>query len=291
MNQNDDGDICLDMISCIKLFKPVELSRTRKKETNSVATPTEVTAYKSLCGVMNFLGASVLPQASLAASLLQQRVSKLTVDNMREANKVVAEILKLSPLINYRHQQPRVTNACIQTFSDASFNIKSNQDYGQSGIITGLSADTLSGDSIYHVLDWSSQKQRRASNSTYGAEILACVDADDRGFHLKQAFHSLFPMKPLRHILNVDSRCLYDTVTTLHEGKEYRLRQTIQRIRNSFESTELDILRWIPGPANISDALTKRKLQLYATLNKICTTGRLLVNFGYIFSLERRTWK
>ena len=240
---------------------------------------------------MNFLGAGVLPQASLAASLLQQRVSKLTVDNLREANKVVAEILKLSPLINYRHQQSRVTNACIQTFSDASFNIKSNQDYGQSGILTELSADTLSRDSIYHVLDWSIHKQRRFSYSAYGAEIFACADADDRGFYLKQAFHSLFPMQPLPHILNVDSRCLYDTVTILHEGKEYRLRQTVQRIRNSFESTELDILRWIPGPTNISDALTKRNLQLYETLNKICTTGCLLVNFGYSFSLDSRTWK
>ena len=36
---------------------------------------------------MKFLGAGALPQAFLPASLLQQRVSKLTVDNLREANK------------------------------------------------------------------------------------------------------------------------------------------------------------------------------------------------------------
>lgn len=38
------------------------------------------------------------------------------------------------------------------------------------------------------------------------------------------------------HVIIVDSKSLYDTITTLHENRDYRLRQTVQRKRDSFES-------------------------------------------------------
>lgn len=35
------------------------------------------------------------------------------------------------------------------------------------------------------------------------------------------------------------------------------LRQTVQRIRDSFKSEELDVLKWIQGFANIADRMIK----------------------------------
>lgn len=110
-------------------------------------------------------------------------------------------------------------NVC--SFSDAAFNITACQSYGQPGKITGLVFD-LDGERprIFHPIDWTSSKKRRVSHSPYSAEILACSEADERGYYIKQAVQSTFPEKKVKHELNVDSKGLYDTITTLHEGRE-----------------------------------------------------------------------
>lgn len=43
------------------------------------------------------------------------------------------------------------------------------------------------------------------------------------------------PRNCFKHILWVDFKDLFKTVTALHEGKDYRLRKTIQKIRYFFE--------------------------------------------------------
>lgn len=125
------------------------------------------------------------------------------------------------------------------------------------------------------MIDWCSAKQRRVRYSPYGAEILACADADDRGFYLKTGLDCIFPNTASRNELLTDSKCLYDTITTLHEGRDYRLRPTVQRMRNSFDSKELDSMRWIPGTSNPADALTKRNPNTSAMLNEIASSGVL----------------
>jgi len=139
--------------------------------------------------------------------------------------------------------------------------------------------------------DWSSHKQRRVSHSSNGAEILACSSGDDRSLYLTGSYGILFPTSDIRNELNVDSRGLYDTITTLHEGNEYRLKQTVQRIRNSFESEELNVLRWIPGVENVADALTKRNIILYRKLNELANEGYLKVDLNTGYALDSRTWK
>ena len=290
VEQDQAGNVSLSMRSYITRLKPIELSRMRKKQNDDVATAEERTRFKSLAGTINFLGSGVLPQASFVASSMQQKTGRLLVRNIREANAMVSELTKLTPVVFFPRLQSEVSKACVYTFSDASFNIGASQSYGQSGLVTGISAQSANGDNVYHIIDWSSHKQRRVSHSSYGAEILACADADDRGFHLRDSILSLFPASNARHVLHVDSRGLYETITTLHDGKEYRLRQTVERIRNSFDSGELDVLRWIPGKINIADALTKRNIVLYRMLNKIATTGKLSIDVHHGYELHSRTW-
>ena len=190
--------------------------------------------------------------------------------------------------IPLHEENPRVF---VRIFSDGSFNQNSAKDHGQSGIITGLRIVTDQAPDIFHAIDWTSHNQRRVSYSSYGAEMLACADGYDRGFYIKTALKSMFAASNTCNELLVDSRYLYDTITTLHEGNDYRLRQTVQRICNSFEASERNCMRWIPGPQNITDALTKRNPSTYALLNRTLTEGTLAVNVssGYVFDSE--TWK
>lgn len=112
----------------------------------------------------------------------------------------------------------------VWTYSDASYNIVSGRIYGQTGIITGLMLTNDEGDTTFHTVDWGSSKQKRVSHSSYGAEILPCSEADDRGFYLNQAGVSIAWNRIIEHVLHVDSCARFDTISTLHDGKEYRLR-------------------------------------------------------------------
>ncbi len=292
LSQTSLGTITLSMENYFARIKPIELSRTRKKEQGEKATDNEVTMLKSLAGIVNFLGGGALPQASFVASWMQQSTSQLTVGHLVEANNCVKELMKLKPVITFKrvcgHQ---VITAYICTFADAAFNISRHRSYGQTGLLTGLLIHVGSNETIFHPIDWTSNKQRRVCYSSYGAEILAAADADDRGYYLKSAYNSIFSSTRLKHKLQVDSHALYDTITSLHEGRDFRLRQTVERIRNSFESGDLDTLRWIPGHLNVADALTKRNLHLYEQLNNICTSGELSIDFNVGKELDSITWK
>lgn len=109
----------------------------------------------------------------------------------------------------------------------------------------------------------------------YGAEILASATADDKGYDVRQCLPSLTRNDAITHTMNVESKGLFDTLSTLHEGREYRFRQTGQQIRNSFDSGDLDELQWIEGRVNIADGFTKDNHETQKMLHRVTATGRL----------------
>lgn len=93
----------------------------------------------------------------------------------------------------------------------------------------------------------------------------------------------------MRQELNVDSKALWDIITTQHESKEYWLRQTAKRIGNDFEGKELNILRWTPRKYNLADALTKRNTVLVRRLNELCAHGYVGMSLQAEREVEKKT--
>ena len=277
VQQDASGNITLSMEAYMERAEPIPLERDRRKNQESPLTPEELKQYRGLAGVLNWAGRAAIPVGCYAASDMQQKLGLVRVKHICSANGMLAEIQKLNPVVLYKHPRKTVTRIFIPSFSDASFNVSPARSYGQSGFVTGIAYLQEGSNSLeYHVCDWNSNKQRRVSHSSYGAEILAAADGDDRTYNFRQSLRSLFKqtrMQPIRSALYVDSKALYDTSTTTHDATEYRLRQTVQRIRDSFESSELDALVWIPGPSNVADALTKRNVDLQLKLDRMCNTG------------------
>jgi len=215
----------------------------------------------------------------------------LNVGHLKDANDVQRELMELVLVIKFTKPKSSIVETYVCSFIDTSFNISRTHNYGKSGLLTGQLIRSNDRNVIYHIIDWSSSKQKRVCHSSYGVEVLTCSDADDRGYHFTQSLHCLFPSLSITHKLHVDSRALYDTITTLNEGKDYRVRQALERIRDSFESCEFDTLRWVPGVLNIADALTKRNTALFRTLNEICLSGMLIIDLDQGCELKNRTWK
>lgn len=67
------------------------------------------------------------------------------------------------------------------------------------------------------------------------------------------------------------------------------LRQTVQRIQDSFETEELNGLRWFQEYASIADVLTKKNSSKFSLLNRIFLHGTLELPKHSSFTLEMRT--
>lgn len=75
--------------------------------------------------------------------------------------------------------------------------------------------------------------------------------------------------------LHVDSRGLLDTISNLHDGKQYRLCQIVQRIRDSFKRGDIDVLRWLPTGQNIAEGINNCCPAVQGNFNIYSTDGTL----------------
>lgn len=125
-------------------------------------------------------------------------------------------------VIAFRRPYNTITGLELVAFCYAAFNVLSSQMYGQTGFFSGLRYFTADGDAnTYHPIDWAGEKQRRLSYSSYGAEILACADADGRRYNIQCAMQSISPSDSFSLTVIVDSKGLFETITTLYEATDY----------------------------------------------------------------------
>lgn len=120
---------------------------------------------------------------------------------------------------------------------------------------------------------------------------MACVEAGDRGFYVNIAFLSLSPKMGVVHQAVVDPKGLLDTSATLHDGKDYRLMQSVRRIRNSFDSSEMDSLKRVQGKANITDGLTKYNPNINPIVNRTMVSDIFEMPLHQSFEMDRAAWK
>ena len=232
---------------------------------------------------MNWLAQFVVPHYAFAASYLQQSIADLHVKNLEHANGLVKE-MKLYPPTLISGRTKEITEARVCTFPDAAFPKANNTVYGQGGILCRIVLWNVPS-AAFHPLAWSSRKQTRVCRSATAAEILAVNEGEELGTLLCEALQRVC-CKRIPHELNIDSRSLYEAMSTQHELKDFRMCEAAQSLRSSFETGEVAVLRWIAGRNNPADALTKRSPSTGELLSTMSCSGRLMldVNTG---TLER----
>lgn len=66
-----------------------------------------------------------------------------------------------------------------------------------------------------------------------------------------------------------------------HNNEDYRLINTVMRIRSELESADTEIIRWVRGRFNLSHALTKRNVGMSYELNRFLTGGKWTLQFPH----------
>ena len=277
IEQAVDFSIKLSMEEFAKSIERFDIARARRKQGDAQATANELRTYQSLAGKMNWLGQTATPQYAFAASYLQQNIGGLKVKHLLQANGVLREAQKTTPSIVFGKLKSNAT-ACLTAFTDAAFPKIDGSIDAQTGILCGL----VIGEgphAAFHPIAWTSHKQKRICRSASAAEIMSIAEAVDFGYAVRTAVEKIAG-RTLTFELNVDSRSLFEAITTQHESKDFRLRQAVQSIRQAFERGEISTLRWIPGKVNPADALTKRHATTSPLLNEMVSTGRLCLDFS-----------
>lgn len=98
---------------------------------------------------------------------MQQRVPRLTVEDLVQANGMLKEMRDFKAEITYRSPEGSINKVIETSFSDAAFNISKSTQYAQTGLVTGIRFIGNGRDAnIYHMIDWASMKQKRVCYSS-----------------------------------------------------------------------------------------------------------------------------
>lgn len=182
----------------------------RRKFREMSATDRETHGYRTPSGEMVWPGSAVMLQAAFFALSMQQKIPGLTVEHLVNYSAMLKSLMAFQAKIRYR-TRTTTRDVDVITSSDAAFNVSKNASYGQTGFET---VNFFNDDAkpMYFIF-WAGFEKHEVRYSSYGTEILACTDADDRGYYIKMAMWSMMAIKP-KHILVVDSTRLLDTRQT-----------------------------------------------------------------------------
>lgn len=220
---------------------------------------------------------------------MQQQDTSLTVVNIMDTNAALKRIKAMGTTITYMSvKSPGLVETV--SYSDVAFHVSNSPALQPDGIDIKTIC-RFEEKKVYHPIYWTSCKEKLVCNSSHRAKILACTDVNDGGDNIRQSMRSLFRKENIEHTLVKDSEGLYNTITELHAEKGYRPRQTFQRIRGSFESGEINRLKWVPGYSNPADGLTKGNSLAHEMIScklELCT---LSISRHNRYELNGHTWK
>lgn len=112
----------MDMTEFLIKLQHIHLTKQRRREAKSRANDRETELFRSLAVSFLWLGSAVLPQASLVASFMQQKDTKLLVCDLIDANSHLKQLRETTAQIKFN--VPNVNNdITICSFPEATFNI------------------------------------------------------------------------------------------------------------------------------------------------------------------------
>jgi hypothetical protein len=126
-------------------------------------------------------------------------------------------------------------------------------------------------------VQWGSCLSKRPVKSAGSAEILAASAGADEG-KLLASVYSILLNVCVDLVLCVDSKSLWDSISTCHEPIDRSIRPDVALLRYDFERRALHELVWIPGTINPADALTKENSSVTPILQIIMQEGTLAID-------------
>lgn len=270
------SDFSIDISQSTYADKIPSVPITREQIANDSQEVTEQTRedLRRTAGAACWMAKSTRPDLSFEVSLLQQSLTEATYQTVKQANTLV----KRASQFQYVWNIPGIDlkKAVIVAVSDASPG-KMPRQGSQGGLFLLVSTPDITTKRVPAAcMYWLSHRLKRVARSSMATESMALCEATEHGEFLRACFRELvdpcFDFKrwetstlatPL--IAATDCRSVYDHIS-MERGlpKDRILALDLASLRETFESQLREhaegraaTLRWLPGPYNLSDGLTK----------------------------------
>lgn len=265
INQMKDYSISITQDSKI-LELPNALYRDERSQNrtgNDLATPKEITAYKSAIGKMLFIGRITQPIFLRIASNMVTKTKKLLLYHLKDLEALIKYGKETSPHIYFKSSTQGKFS--IEVNSDASMATKSG-DKAREGFIV-----FRRNENIVHPIYWCSRHLRRVARSSATAETLASADAVDFGLYLQALLNEI----SYSHFLSLttDSNIVWCNVSSTKKPTEVRNAIDLAAMREAFNFGYMGKISWWPGHYMVSDALTKDNRNSASHLLRVLRTG------------------
>ena len=259
--RQESGSIWIDQRSYGENVKGLELSASRKIDPENLLNDKEKKEYQGQLGKLLWLSGQTRPDLSFDTLELSTYANKACVKHVKVLNKVVKKIGGGPQHICFKGMDLEKENIQIVFFSDASvgnlFSESGNQTESGRGYLVFISNGKTA-----NLVDWSSRKVKRVVHSAFGAETLACSDGMGAAIYVRQILSEILYGNPKMRVIPIigfiDSKQLYDQITSTKQCEEKRLRLDVSEIQECVESGEIDEINWIPTSEMLADCLTKK---------------------------------
>ena len=271
IEQDESLDITVHADHKLEALDAFPISRPRRKDMQEALNAMEKKSFNSVNSSLRWLGIAASPLCAFYASYLQQCAPSATLSDLVVQINTLRALKKYGSTIHYTIPPPGSTvDASILVFSDAGRKV----DRGQISVLSGLLLGDVKKGCVFHALSWISHKSKRPVKSVGAAEILAAGEAIDEGKLLKFAVSTLLPFT-IDFMLVVDSRDLYNTLSTCRNSADRSIRADVSVIRYEFESENVSRIMWVPGKVNLADACTKQNSPLTESLQFLLCSGKI----------------
>ena len=257
----ESGNICIDQKSYGETIGTMEISSSSKKDPETKLSDKEKKDYQGHLGKLLWLSGQTRPDLSFDTLELSTYANNACVKHVKVLNKVVKKISGGPQHICFRGMDLEKENIKIVFFSDASVGNLFSESGSQTDSGRGYLIFISNGKTA-NLVDWSSRKVKRVVHSAFGAETLACSDGMGAAIYVRQILSEILYGNPKMRVIPIegfiDSKQLYDQITSTKQCEEKRLRLDVSEIQQCVESGEVEEIHWIPTNQMLADCLTKK---------------------------------
>ena len=272
INQSKSG-IILDQKDYTQCVKTVDISASRKQQSQEPLSQEEHTQYLSLLGKLSWLSQITRPDLKFDVYQFSRYNKHPTVQNLRDLNGVVSK-LNTQKEIHFPRLDPKEPWKII-VYADASFaNLDNKVNSARGYIVLLCAADKAC------ILKWNANKITRVVTSTLEAETLALRDGIRHAELLRSIIIQLLYDSDTKQVLPIiaftDSNQLQKSVYSTKHVKDHGLRRDICLIQEKLASSIISEVRWVKTSEQIADCLTKKGVDT-RKLDMLLETGQLFI--------------
>ncbi|OLP98957.1 Protein CbbX [Symbiodinium microadriaticum] len=268
LEQKEDKTIVCSQKEYADKVEVLNISRERRRQKDQPLTTSEMRQLRGVVGAASWLVGSTRPDIAAQTAILQQRLGSPTVQELIDANKLVARIKDLSK-VRITFQPIPISQVMFLAASDASWS--NNDDLKtQAGYMT-MAVDREIQNEVWAKmtpLRWKSYKLERRTQSTLGAELMAIARAVAEANWMRslwaEASNSDYTLQndlkfrnrtPL--LVATDNKPIYDH--SQGDGivvKDKRVAIDMLLLKSDLSDSNV-ILRWLDTKQMVVDGMTK----------------------------------